>query len=375
MTDQDSESVAQYEYSDPRPAMPPPDGQWAYSGPPVPAGAPLYLELPGLRLFGTAEQVGELLEALAKAQGNFQPIEKNRSVTIRGQKNGQKYEYSFRYADMDELHSATRPALTAEGVTVLQPVTRGDACAVYTMVCKGRALMVSEFKIDETRDKEGAFDLKAFAGDSTYGMRYGYAKALGLSTGEDADNAPQAGGESAENSVCLPRMEWLGEDAGRPVTEASTEGLERYTEWQRKKLDPKSPYYARNLEQVQGAEAELKKRAEKEPEPEEPEDEKKDKPKPRPKARRREAPKPDDQPPPPSDADAPADEAQDAPRASQQQMDRLKELRLRLEMSPSQAADFVQEVTGKDPRKPPPLTAADADKVIAAMREKVGSDG
>ena len=53
----------------------------------------------------------DLYAALVKAQGEFQPIVKNRD--------GQSGHRTFKYADLDELIQKTRPALVANGLAVM----------------------------------------------------------------------------------------------------------------------------------------------------------------------------------------------------------------------------------------------------------------
>lgn len=59
--------------------------------------------------------------ALAKAQGEFQPVIKNREACGYDAA-GQYYEY--RYADLDAVLAATRPALSAHGLATAQTVIR-----------------------------------------------------------------------------------------------------------------------------------------------------------------------------------------------------------------------------------------------------------
>lgn len=72
---------------------------------------------------GALEQKKAFLKAFAIAQGAFEPIVKNRNVKIVGKnKNGDRVEYQFRYADMQEIDARTRPALSANGLSTSSPM-------------------------------------------------------------------------------------------------------------------------------------------------------------------------------------------------------------------------------------------------------------
>src|SRR5690606_1660290 len=64
------------------------------------------------------DAIAQLYTALAKAQGDFTPIKKDRD----GQTGNQK----FKYADFDQLITATRPHLVANGLAVIQLINSGS---------------------------------------------------------------------------------------------------------------------------------------------------------------------------------------------------------------------------------------------------------
>ena len=67
--------------------------------------------------------------AFALAQGAYGELVKNRTVKIVGEsKSGARVEYTFRYADMQEIGAKTRPALAANGLSTtgqMVPVDKG----------------------------------------------------------------------------------------------------------------------------------------------------------------------------------------------------------------------------------------------------------
>lgn len=80
--------------------------------------APGELRLGTLSIYGDRSR---LFGALARAQANFAPIKRSRTVKVRSDKG----DYTFDYAPLEEVIEATRPALAAEGLAV--PAFLADA--------------------------------------------------------------------------------------------------------------------------------------------------------------------------------------------------------------------------------------------------------
>lgn len=133
-----------------------------------------------------------LMAALAKAQGEFKAIEKNRAVTITT-KSG--YSYQFRYADLEEILSKTRPALAANGLSMIQTVEHGQQGPLLTCrlmhACGG--IITSEVLIPSARDM--AADPKAFGAAITYFRRYMVTAMLGVAADDDLDADGQEASE------------------------------------------------------------------------------------------------------------------------------------------------------------------------------------
>jgi hypothetical protein len=152
---------------------------------------------------GTYQQVAQLFAALAKAQGEFEPISRNREAVIRP-KDQSKSAYTFAYADLAEIISATRPALAANGLSIVQPlVPRDGALTVVTMLLhEGGATMWTEC---EAPDRAVA-ELKEFGGRYNYLRRYQYQGLLCLASEDDIDSDGEGGtgahsGGDAQNST------------------------------------------------------------------------------------------------------------------------------------------------------------------------------
>jgi hypothetical protein len=128
-----------------------------------------------------------LFAALAKAQGAFQPIEKNRSVEI-AMKTGGKYR--FRYADLEEIMAKTRPALSANGLALVQCVEQTQTGPLLTcrLLHANGGSLLSEVQLPAARDLG---DPKAFGAAITYHRRYLVTAMLGVAADDDLDEDGQ----------------------------------------------------------------------------------------------------------------------------------------------------------------------------------------
>lgn len=124
-----------------------------------------------------------LYAALAMAQGQFADIPKNRKVTIQP-KEGRAYH--FRYADLEAILKATRPALSANGLALVQPIdTRPDGSSTMTtmLVHSSGEVLASEVLIPKMGDR----DPKQYGALITYLRRYMATSILGVSADDDLD--------------------------------------------------------------------------------------------------------------------------------------------------------------------------------------------
>lgn len=133
-----------------------------------------------------------LMAALAKAQGEFKPIEKNREVEILMKSGG---KYRFRYADLEEIIAKTRPALSANGLAMIQTIEHSQAGQLLT--CKlmhaGGGIITSELPIPSAREFGG--DPKSFGALISYHRRYMVTSMLGVAADDDLDEDGQGAGE------------------------------------------------------------------------------------------------------------------------------------------------------------------------------------
>lgn len=160
----------------------------------------------------------ELATALAKAQGEFKPIEKNRAVVITTKSGGQ---YHFRYADLEEILTKTRPALTANGLALIQTVEIKENVLVLTCKLLHAAgdMITSELPIPSA--KEMAADPKAFGAAITYFRRYMVTAMLGVAADDDldedgqgTDHPPATGKPSGQKPAVTQPQRKAGSNAG-----------------------------------------------------------------------------------------------------------------------------------------------------------------
>jgi hypothetical protein len=136
-----------------------------------------------------------LYAALAVAQGQFQPIAKNRSVTIRSEKGN----YAFRYADLEAVLAATRPALAANGLALLQTVVvneDGRGWLVATLAHAKGGTLHSRLPLP---DLSRLGDPKQFGGVLTYLRRYQINALLCVAADDDLDEDGEDAGTDARS--------------------------------------------------------------------------------------------------------------------------------------------------------------------------------
>ena len=137
-------------------------------------------------------ELAKLYAALAAAQGEFKAIEKNRSVQIAMKSGG---KYAFRYADLEEILSKTRPALSKNGLALIQRMElrpEGQMLICALMHAEG-GVLESTAMIPSARQLD---DPKAFGAAITYFRRYMVTALLGVSADDDLDVNGQEASEA-----------------------------------------------------------------------------------------------------------------------------------------------------------------------------------
>lgn len=138
----------------------------------------------------TSESINEIAAALSKAQSEFPPITRNRTVTVRSDKGN----YSFDYATLDHIIELTKDARAKNGLSI------SWACHVDQggLVIAGRLMHSSGQWIEGELPVPASETLKAQQMGSalTYRKRYILDQLLGISASEDDDANSEEGNHS-----------------------------------------------------------------------------------------------------------------------------------------------------------------------------------
>jgi len=134
--------------------------------------------------------IGALAGALAKAQGQFPPIERTAKVDF-ATRAGAKIKYS--YAPLPDIIKACKKPLSDNELSVMQHIyTRGDdRVVIETVLAHSSGEWVSSCftMVGESKDPQAMGSL------ITYGRRYGYSSILNISADEDDDALSQMDGK------------------------------------------------------------------------------------------------------------------------------------------------------------------------------------
>lgn len=157
----------------------------------------------------TSEAIGELATALAKAQASYGPIEKDKKVSAG--------PIRYTYADYANVLSAIRPALNANGLSVVQGIeTDGNKVFITTRLMHASGQWV-ESKM--TLTAEGA-TVQKLGSAMTYGRRYSFLAITGSApTDEDDDGAAATAPHRTEPQAYRDQKPYRGASALPPVSD------------------------------------------------------------------------------------------------------------------------------------------------------------
>lgn len=146
-------------------------------------------------------KMAALYAALAKAQGEFAPLAKNRSVEIAMRSGG---KYRFRYADLEAVLAATRPALASNGLAVIQriaPVAGSNVNQLVTTLVHSDGGHI-ESVVNLPADNYG--DIKNLGAAISYLRRYSYTALVCVAADDDLDEDGQEDGEAGQSDKKAP---------------------------------------------------------------------------------------------------------------------------------------------------------------------------
>ena len=135
-----------------------------------------------------SESIGQIASALAKAQGAFKPIVKNRTVSVN-LKDG-KGKYTFTYATLDSVIEATREALSANGICNTAMIS--DGLIVVKLYHASGEWFAASVPVPPV-----SAGWQAFGSAITYARRYLLTPLLGVASEEDDDGNAAEGNQVA----------------------------------------------------------------------------------------------------------------------------------------------------------------------------------
>ena len=135
--------------------------------------------------------IGDLMLALAKAQGQIGDIPRNRTVTVQPKSGGQAYH--FKYATLSAIIDAIKKPLSENGLAYTQIITHdadGGFYVLTTTLYHGNQFLSSKVPLIA----EGGTN-QQFGSALTYMKRYALAALLGIAADEDDDGNAADGNE------------------------------------------------------------------------------------------------------------------------------------------------------------------------------------
>ena len=136
-------------------------------------------------MFKTSETIKTIAAALAKAQGLYPDIPKDKTVVVKGKtKAGAPYEYSYKYAELSSILKATRKPLTDNELSIAQSIAKdGDQVLCVTKLFHSSGEWYeTTYPVIYSED-----DMQGVAGGFTFARRYGVTALLGVAAEEDTD--------------------------------------------------------------------------------------------------------------------------------------------------------------------------------------------
>jgi hypothetical protein len=150
----------------------------------------------GLQYIPPAKE-SDIAAALAKAQGEFEPIKRDKTVTVTMKSGG---KYTFSYAPLESILHAVMPALSANGLSLTQAIYANGKEYVETTLRHASGQTLSNRIPIFVRD-DGA---QAYGSALTYARRYGVTLLLCVSADDDDDGNAAEGNQAAAHDRGVP---------------------------------------------------------------------------------------------------------------------------------------------------------------------------
>lgn len=178
---------------------------------------------------GQSESLDQLGTALAKAQSEIEGAAKSaKNPHLRN-----------KYADFLSVVEATRPALTANGLSVSQPLTSlGNGLAVRTILLHASGQYISSIMPIEVQEQKGINRMQAVGSAVSYARRYAYESIVGVARIEDDDgrkSGPPKGGYDPPNQAPVAELTGADKvelDEHKKLTDNNRKDIwPRFTKW------------------------------------------------------------------------------------------------------------------------------------------------
>lgn len=162
-----------------------------------------------------SDSIASLVGALAKAQTEFLPIKKNRTASVIT-KSGARYEY--KYADLGNVIDATRPALSKNGIVILQfpEVDMAKKELTVRTVIAHSSGEWQESILTLPATMRDAFDAQSIGSAYTYARRYQWQGMIGVVSELDDDATRAVGGTGSKEAQQAVKEKALKESGAVP---------------------------------------------------------------------------------------------------------------------------------------------------------------
>jgi len=151
-----------------------------------------------------------LAEALAKAQGEFAPVTRDKTVSVTMRSGG---KYTFSYAPLESILHAVKPALSRNGLSLTQAMVVQDGKDFVETTLRHASGQTISNRIPLFVKEEGA---QAYGSALTYARRYGVTLLLCVSADDD-DDGNAAEGNQAETTRQAHQPQGPSQDAVRAM--------------------------------------------------------------------------------------------------------------------------------------------------------------
>jgi hypothetical protein len=172
-------------------------------------------------------EINLLNEALAKAQGSFPPIAKNKTAKVFSKRTNS--EFSYQYADLSDVLSGALPKLSENGLSLRQPLR--DTPKGMRLVTELHHLS-GQWASDDGLPLSSGLTPQEFGIEHSYMRRYGACAMLGIAPGvnEEADLDKNTRNREKQYKAAAGRNERAmgatSPEASLPITKEQTSSLQ-----------------------------------------------------------------------------------------------------------------------------------------------------